>query len=190
MSALHDDAPATQGDLERAAANIGGTIVALENHLDQLRNADNQRIEQRFTDSNTAINAALASQEKAVGAALQAAKEAAEIVRKALEEYKVGANEWRAASKDLIANMPTKKDLENLEAKVVSENAHLAERWADLNTELIALREWRIEQASKQKFAEEALRLSVANRRYTIGLAIGLPAFILAIIALWALIRR
>jgi uncharacterized protein with HEPN domain len=48
----------------------------------------------------------------AVKAALTAVKEASEKTETALKEYKMSANEWRDAMKDLVARMPTAVDVD------------------------------------------------------------------------------
>ena len=61
-----------------------------------------------------------AANKDAVTAALASAERASEKTELALKEYKTSANEWRDTVKDLVANMPTLRDVKAIEEKIAA----------------------------------------------------------------------
>jgi hypothetical protein len=93
--------PVTQAALDR-----------LERTIASLMQANDQRYEQRFLDSQTAVGAALSAARTAVDAALSAAKEAVAKAEGASEKRFEGVNEFRAALADQQRNLIPRSEAE------------------------------------------------------------------------------
>jgi hypothetical protein len=78
------DTPSTRGDLSR-----------MEAHIKDVMEEKDRRYEQRFLDSQTAIDAALKAADKAVTAAMTAAEKAVQKAETASEKRFEGVNEFR-----------------------------------------------------------------------------------------------
>jgi alpha-L-arabinofuranosidase len=126
------------------------TVATLHAHFKELIDANDRRYEQRFKDSQTAIAAALTSAKDAVAAALAASEKAAEKTEVALKEYKMVSNEWRGTVTDLTTNMPTRRDLQTVEAQVheLREKNLTKEAFGSI---LKSWEEWRAESAKEQE---------------------------------------
>lgn len=76
------------------------TFETLRQHLCSMIDANDKRYEQRFKDSQTAVDAALNAARTAVDAALTSAKEAVTKAEMASEKRFEGVNEFRATLSD------------------------------------------------------------------------------------------
>ena len=77
------------------------TIESLKEHFDSLIEANDKRYEQRFTDQDAAVKAALASAERAV-----------EKAEANAEKWRANANEWRGAMNDRERNLMPRAEAE------------------------------------------------------------------------------
>lgn len=90
-----------------AERDAGWTVATLKTYVDQ-----------RLTDIDKAVQAALAAAEKAVGAALAAAQRAVEAAEANAKAWREGANEWRGAMNDRERSFATVKDMEVLKQRL------------------------------------------------------------------------
>lgn len=95
-----------------AANQLPPNGVPLREYIEGIIAAHDKRYEQRFADSNTAINAALVAQEKAVGAALIAANAAVAKAETAAERRFEGQNEFRAQLTDQAATFVRRTEID------------------------------------------------------------------------------
>ena len=100
-------------------------VVSLKEHFDALFMALEKRNDQRFTDQQEAVRAALASAERAV--------EKAEINA---EKWRMNANEWRGAMNDrersLMPRSEAEKSTQANADKITSLEARFSKEIADL----------------------------------------------------------
>lgn len=108
------------------------TVDTLCAHLVAIIAANDKRYEQRFTDSKTAVDAALNAAKTAVDAALSAAKEAVQKAEGASEKRFEGVNEFRATLADQQRTLMPRSEAElrmrALELQVDTLNKITAER--------------------------------------------------------------
>lgn len=76
------------------------TFASLLEHINAMMEANDRRYEQRFKDSQTAVDAALTAARTAVDAALSAAKEAVAKAEIAVEKRLEAVNEFRGVMDD------------------------------------------------------------------------------------------
>lgn len=108
------------------------TFETLLSHLSSLINERDLRYQQRFTDQDRAVSAALAAQEKAVAAALSAAERAVLKAEAAAERRFESQNEFRGQLSDQAA-----RQLPRAEAAV--EFTNIRERLDELGKRIEAI---------------------------------------------------
>lgn len=81
----------------------GWTLDTLYTHFTALLEDERRANNQRFSDQEKAVAAALAAAEKAVKAALDAAQKAVDKAESSLVVWKESQNEWRGTIADIIS---------------------------------------------------------------------------------------
>lgn len=97
-----------------AANQLPPNGIPLKEYIEAIISAHDRRYEQRFADSNTAVNAALVAQEKAVTAALTAANAAVTKAETAAERRFESQNEFRAQLTDQAATFIRRTEVEQI----------------------------------------------------------------------------
>ena len=103
---------------EEKAQSEQWTPALVLQHIKALLAHNDRRYEERFTAQKEAVKDALAAQEKAVNAALAAAEKAVAVAERNAEEWRKGANEWRASMTDRERNFASNKDLDALKDRM------------------------------------------------------------------------
>ncbi len=94
------------------APDDGWNVDTLRVHLEAMVDAAAALNTQRFTDTDKAVQAALAAQEKAVAAALSAAERAVNKAEAAAEKRADAANEFRGQLSDQAARLMPRAEAE------------------------------------------------------------------------------
>lgn len=101
--------------------------VSLKEHFEELIKANNQRHEQRFSDSEKAVAAALAAVKEQTKASFEASEKA--IVKSDVnaEKWRENANEWRSAMMDRESRFAQREGTDNEFRSIRTELASLKE---------------------------------------------------------------
>lgn len=109
------------------------TFDTLKQHFDAIRTADNQRIDQRFTDSETAVRSALTAQKEQTAAEFAASQKAITKAEEAQKSYNATHNDLsRKMDEQYKAMMPRPE----ADSRFTSHD----EKIQDAKKEIIALR--------------------------------------------------
>lgn len=99
------------------------TISSFKDYIEALIKANDDRYEQRFLDSQTAVQAALSAAGKAVDAALSAAKEAVDKAEVANEKRFEGVNEFRLSLGDQQRTLMPRSEQESVNQAILEKLA-------------------------------------------------------------------
>lgn len=167
----------------------GWTVETLHTHVCALRKADwrfarerDRRYKsERKSDSNR-LSAVIRTNEKAL-----------DLLAVQQKEYKTASNEWRATLNDVVTRQITRSEVESTLASVNQKlditfgamNQKIDRQHGELLAQITALQQANVKDTGK----DEGLELARKNQRYILGLALGMPALVLALAAIIRMFR-
>ena len=116
-------------------------ILQVQTHLQELIKANDERYEQRFLDSQTAVQAALSAARTAVDAALSAAKEAVAKAEAASEKRFEGVNEFRATLSDQQRTVMPRSEQESINKSIMEKLGSHEQRFDRLTGQRTGVRD-------------------------------------------------
>lgn len=127
-------------------------------------------VERRFEEQEKAVHAALAAAKEAVSAALVASHQATEKSEANAEKWREAANEWRGAMDDREGKFSTKGDLDSFRKESESDRRAI-------RMEIQGLRESRAEGSGAERRGHSVIDTSRANIALVVAVIGGLVGF-------------